>query len=67
MQDEPQQAQAKGYFKCILHEGKVPVDYDDDDVKDAAKKGCVVCNAQVNIGDIFIREKMDTKTFYDGK
>ena len=34
---------------------------------DPAKLGCVVCNAQVKIGEMFIREKMETKNFYDGK
>lgn len=33
---------------------------------DPAQKGCVVCNAQVKIGDMFIKEKMSKKTFYEG-
>ena len=63
LQDLPPQAQAKAYFKCGFHHGGAV----DTENGDPAQTGCVVCNAQVKIGEIFVKEKMSTKDFYDGK
>ena len=62
MLDLPPQAQARAYFKCGFHHGAL-VDMDNGD---PAMKGCVVCNAQVTQGELYVREKENNKKYWEG-
>ena len=55
--DSPNQAQAKSFFNCKFHQqprGNSP--NETDSIEKADMMGCIICKAQIQKGDTFLRE-----------
>ena len=68
MRDAPAQAQAKSFFGCTFnHNHRSGQMADSALAMESPMMGCIVCKAQIKIGEKFIQEQEEHLGYFEGK